>query len=445
MRSVRLREWQTRDPSTEPALRCGPVDSQTRARIRATNSTGRLEVVEVSGGLRVSTSSFVGAVDLGPVVLHIEPKIQPELAPTMMRYALGLDAVKLSSTLDMPVDRMSFTDLVAILLIEEIDRVRQAGLFRDYRAKFAWLGSPKGRLDFAKLASHPMLNRLALPCRYDARTANLALNQTLLASVMALRPAVSEHELQFELHAREALLRECCAALPLSPDLLAAARRQLDRRTAYYEPLLALAELILSARGPAFVADGGASSAALPGFLFDMNELFERFVARLCREHAPRHLRVEAQASSTHAFRYLANPHQWQLPRLRPDIVIYAGREPRLVIDTKYKDLAETRLNASDLYQLTLYSLSFGRDSFVPARLVFPAWGAVEIEPALEFRGMRGGVALARVTVFGLEMENCLEAVRNANRTQLTKVVATMAQPKPFTTMNGSSQSITGP
>ena len=144
----------------------------------------------------------------------------------------------------MPVDRMSFIDIVAILLIQEIDRVRHAGLFRDYRTEFAWLGSPIGRLDFAKLTSHPMRNRLALPCRYDSRTADLALNQTLLASVVALRPAVSDRKRQFELHAREALLRECCAARPLSPDLIAAARRHLDRRTAYYEPLLALAELI---------------------------------------------------------------------------------------------------------------------------------------------------------------------------------------------------------
>ena len=190
-------------------------------------------------------------------------------------------------------------------------------------------------------------------------------------------------------------------------------------------------ELILSARGPAFVAERGTSSAVLPGFLFDMNDLFERFVTRLCREHAPRHLRVERQASSAHAFHYLANPHQWQLPRLRPDLVLYDGREPRLVIDTKYKDLTGTRPNASDLCQLTLYSLSFGRDRFVPARLVFPARRTAEVEPALEFRGMRGGVALARVTVFGLEMENCLESLRSANHTQLTEAVAAMVQPKP--------------
>lgn len=378
--------------------------------------------------MRVKTFSFVGSLDVGPVTLHIRPKIAPELVPTIMRYALSFKSIAQSAPVEMPVEKGGFVDVIAVLLVQEIDRMIHAGLFRDYRTKTEWLGAPKGRLVVHVLARKAPRHRLALPCTYHERTSDLALNQTVLAAARCLRPSVGDRALQFELHAREALLGEFCEDRPFTCELLHQARADLDRRSAYYEPLIDLAELILAAQGSSF--GSLEKSAQLPGFLFDMNLLFERFVARLCREHAPPGLRVETQQGLRDSFRFRRNPHGWRLPQIRPDIVVYAGREPRLVLDAKYKDLGRGRPSATDLSQLTLYSMSFGRESFVPVRLVFPSTSfRAGLEPSIEFHGMGASGPLARVSVFGLDLERCAGALRLSDRREVSADVAAMLTP----------------
>src|SRR5207302_689891 len=102
----------------------------------------------------------------------------------------------------------------------------------------------------------------------------------------------------------------------------------------------------------------------------DMNFLFERFVIRLLSEYCPAGLRVEPQVSQGSAYRWRGNPHGWHRPRLRPDIVLYdrATNGPSLILDAKYKPLgARQHPSPEDLYQLTLYSMSFGQRQYVPA------------------------------------------------------------------------------
>jgi 5-methylcytosine-specific restriction enzyme subunit McrC len=195
---------------------------------------------------------------------------------------------------------------------------------------------------------------------------------------------------------------------------------QPDRRSGYYAPVVTLAEVIPEGTGAVFEQD---EALPLPGFLFNMDRLFERFVARLCREHAPPGLRVETQESSSSAYLYRANPHRWLRPRLRPDLMVRdAGGRAVLVLDTKYKILAGIPPAPGDLYQLTLYSMSFGRGTFVPARIIFPCVGSVGEKPVLDFYGLRTQV-LASISLVGLNLQACANALRHGDRPPLHNLV----------------------
>jgi 5-methylcytosine-specific restriction endonuclease McrBC regulatory subunit McrC len=283
---------------------------------------------------------------------------------------------------------------------------------------------PKGKLLLSQLARRPIGTRIEAPCRYTHRTPDVPLNRLVLAALQALRPAVLDRRLRFELHAREALFREICELAPLSYPVLQEARASMDRRSAYYEPVLRLAELVLESAGPTFV-DG--RTERLPGFLFNMDRLFERFVARLWREHVPPGLRVQSQESLRTAYRYRVNPHRRQPPELRPDIVVRDARDrPVLILDTKYKLLADKSLAPADLYQLTLYSLSFGREAHVPARIVYPSHGPAGTEPVLDFLGFQHAHVLGSVSMYGLDLRECAEALRRGSRTMLDGIVMDM-------------------
>jgi 5-methylcytosine-specific restriction enzyme subunit McrC len=103
-------------------------------------------------------------------------------------------------------------------------------------------------------------------------------------------------------------------------------------------------------------------------FLIDMNRLFERYIAQLLARDLPMvGLEVDLQPR-------LPLDQAGQVP-IRPDIVIRQAGRPILVVDTKYKRLAEGQVEQPDLFQVLAYCRALLIDQ---AMLIYPAAGATE-------------------------------------------------------------------
>jgi 5-methylcytosine-specific restriction enzyme subunit McrC len=125
-------------------------------------------------------------------------------------------------------------------------------------------------------------------------------------------------------------------------------RIHLTRATQRYEKALLYARMILEQRGPQLRA-GRTRVFAL---LFDMNALWERYIAVLLRRAAPPGLRVSAQ--ERHLF---WTPDGLGARRVRPDIVVrHPDGTPLLVIDTKWKVPSSGLPSDDDLKQMFVYN-----------------------------------------------------------------------------------------
>lgn len=128
-----------------------------------------------------------------------------------------------------------------------------------------------------------------------------------------------------------------------------------DRGLAHYRPLKPWCELILSYQSPVTMLGkhNGLS------FLFPMEQLFERYVAKQLQRQLPPEFKLKLQASS-HCLTH-HNGNDWF--RLKPDIVIYDKSRIVTVMDTKWKLLDASlnttkdkyNLNQADMYQLYAY------------------------------------------------------------------------------------------
>jgi 5-methylcytosine-specific restriction endonuclease McrBC regulatory subunit McrC len=206
----------------------------------------------------------------------------------------------------------------------------------------------------------------------------------------------------------------------------------MDHRTARYQPILELADLLLNGAG-ASVGDPGRV-ALFSSFLVDMNLVFERLVRRLLADFGPEGARVENQVSRTGTYRWSENPHGWRRPRLRPDFVVYdrLTNRPRMILDTKYKPLGATRRpSAEDLYQLTLYSMSFEHPVHIPSRIVYPAISGhlKALQPRVEFYGASSKKKMATVEFYGLPLLEAAQALIRNNATYLRRTVNALLQP----------------
>jgi 5-methylcytosine-specific restriction enzyme subunit McrC len=313
-------------------------------------------------GLRAR--GIVGVIAARGCALEILPKIDfpgedsRKAAGSIRRRLVHMLAV----ALDMKIDAGQITALdwqretlleILIRLFSEklIDAVRQ-GMPRRYLEHAADLPVLRGRLDVMRQFTSLAAESSRLACRYDALTANTALNQIMKAGVARLSRISRAVDNQRR-------LRELALTYVDIADVPVAALRWdqvvLDRTNNRWRELLNLARLLLGERFQT------TSAGDNDGFslLFEMNSLFEEYVARILeRALADSELRVISQGGRLYC---LETENRRGLFQTRPDILIKRGDRVVQIIDTKWKritariDDPKQGVSQADVYQMIAY------------------------------------------------------------------------------------------
>jgi len=129
-----------------------------------------------------------------------------------------------------------------------------------------------------------------------------------------------------------------------------------------YRPIFNLAKLFIEGN----VVETSTGSDGAYAFVFDMNMLFERFIARFIKENRdailPEYLKncnIYTQAV-TNRRAFAKNLDGKNVFNLKPDIIFKERDSVKLIIDTKYKLLNKTErkvgVSISDMYQMAAYA-----------------------------------------------------------------------------------------
>jgi 5-methylcytosine-specific restriction enzyme subunit McrC len=310
-------------------------------------------------GLRAR--GIVGVIAAEECALEILPKIDfpgesgASATGSTRRRLVHMLAVALDLKIDagqltaLDWQRETLLEILIRLFSEKlVDAVRQ-GVPRRYVEHSDDLPVLRGRLNvtrqFTTLAAEP--SRLA--CRYDALTADIALNQIMKAAVSQLARVARTVDNQRR-------LRELMFAYADIVDVPVLALRWdrvvLDRTNSRWRELLNLARLLLGARFQTTSA-GGIEGFSL---LFEMNTLFEEYIARMLKcALADTDLHVVSQGGRLYC---LEADDRRGLFQTRPDILVKRGDEVVQVIDTKWKRIAggiddpKQGVSQGDVYQM---------------------------------------------------------------------------------------------
>ena len=363
--NVSLREWESTGPERAQQLAGfhfeNPADRALAAEL---SRAGALEFDELYDGLRIRARAHVGRIRLGALTVTVMPKIgAPELL-ALFRYAYGLRDVKRLRSATYSTTGSLFQDLVIVQLYAEIRELFERGLAWNYVQQREELASPRGAIDFRRLALRGPAAAARLPCLH-------LLNRTVLAGLTLAQSIANDPDLRLALARQRRLLEELAGREELSADLLVRAKRKLNRLVAPYRSLVELIEVLYLGTVVEMESDT-AEGRRLPGFLFDMNRFFQRLLQRFLEEHL-RSAEVEAEHGLTHFLRYVRghNPRGRRAPRPRPDYAIKQHGRIVALLDAKYRDLWNAPLPREMLYQLTVYALSQGRGG--TAAILYPA------------------------------------------------------------------------
>lgn len=400
-------------------------DPRTRALAVTLKRAGVLTITELRTGLEIETRSYVGRVVVGPLDLTIVPKVAWQRWHVLFGYALRLRGLVRSDSGDAQLRPTSLQDLLVLQLVVEARDLIGRGLHREYVRQRAVLTSPRGRIDFRRIAAQGGLLEASVPCRYTRRIDDAVLNRTLLAGLLAAATVAGDVGLRADARRLAHEMEATVDHVPLDRRLLRDAHGALDRRTARYAPALRLIELLHVGQAVTLDDDPENSHMSMPGFALDMNSLWQRLLARVLAEWGDEmEVRQEVSLSGVIAQDPAFSPKPRHVKPPRPDFAVYRNAKLTAYLDAKYRDLWNTRLPREMLYQLALYATAQGQGA---AAMLYPTEDIDAVEERLLIRDPGSGATRAAVAlrpVLLARLEDLIAQPATAARTRARAEIA---------------------
>lgn len=354
----------------------------------------------------LQATHYVGTIHSAHGTLTILPKIDRGLEDaqaatrnliTMLCYAYDLPLLSTGDS-SFKTGQGSWLEILTRLFTRQLYQQLRQGLERVYVTVEERSPAMKGRwLLERQLARQPYIQPV-FEVRYDEFLSDTPLNRIFRYAVELLRGMsrlTENQQLLAELHR---LLGAVSLPVRIMPEDIE--HIQFTRLNERFFPPFQLAKLLLGSMSQ--VLQRG--TMPLTAFVFDMNALFERFVARFLVRHwrqivavkktAPLYLQSQMQGETP---LYLAqNAQGVPVFKLIPDLLMRDHRhQVQLIIDTKYKRLetstAKLEVSQQDLYQMLAYA---GRLNCANVLLLYPTNRAEQIEQTFTVINSRVNVAV---------------------------------------------------
>ncbi|OGF63748.1 MAG: hypothetical protein A2Y62_09345 [Candidatus Fischerbacteria bacterium RBG_13_37_8] len=339
----------------------------------------KVSVDNLKEGVRINAKSWVGVIRFSQFEVHIIPKLAGGYCGLvkMIEFACGLQLLRwLSKDRMIKIEKSNdLYDLVALLLVEECEKLLSAGLLSDYIEIESDIPVLRGRFLTSKQITKRFGEIDRLECRYDEYLKDIPENQIIEAALSFCARRIKNEELLMRCRYLYSVFSEACSTNEIV--MLQKIRENLtyNRLNEYYRTAHILAWHILDGLGinDIYVTHDRRCFA----FLFDMNKLFEEFIYKYLQKTLEKTNFIIRDQFSIKSIIYQSDSdHRYK--NIRPDFIIQAKNNigTKLPIDAKYVLIENNNVPRDICYQIFIYAYALGRKdtSVIPsAAFIFPS------------------------------------------------------------------------
>jgi 5-methylcytosine-specific restriction enzyme subunit McrC len=318
----------------------------------------------------LKTQNFVGMIHVGNRQLEILPKIDnndekdvdlnTERTNLVRMLCIALDLDIKSDQITNTGSSSTILEVMIQLFCKMLWKELHRGPVRQYEPHSDNLSVMRGRLNIGRQIRENLIRPDRLVCDFDEFTIDTPINQILKATLRLLQNKSINSE-----NKRKILQLLMCfdEVSDVIPTELHWNKLKIDRLSSRYNPLLELSKLFLKGKYQSIYAGTGIGFS----LLFDMNELFEKYVGRMLKIHPEnKHLTITLQKPE----RYLAirQHDKTQVCKLKPDVYAINNSDKNdskspWIVDTKWKKLNEEKskdgVGSGDVYQMLAYGYQY--------------------------------------------------------------------------------------
>ena len=321
----------------------------------------------------LTPASTVGALEIEDILsVSIRPKLDIARVLFLASYALGEFKLADLDSFDFPEEHHP-VEAVAFLFADAARRAFARGLLHGYRTEEEALLTVRGRIRFDEQIRKRFGVPLPAEVRYDDFTEDIPENQLVKAATHVLGAMRLRDPKSRALLGRAAATLENVSLVHFPPESVP--EITFNRLNGHYRQVIGLSRLILRHA----MVETGRGRVRAPGFLMDMNRVFEGFVRRALREKLQLTER-EFPANKQRPFDRNDNI------RIEPDLSWWKAGTCVFAGDAKYKPIKYQHAPNADVYQLLAYSTALD----LPGGILIYAKG--ERDPG-DLRGPKRGKA----------------------------------------------------
>lgn len=365
MRLLSLRERERIDFGAASHL--SPSDIEALARLEPALPKGTL----TWGHRNLSFGPFCGVLRVDDLTVELLPKTgnadQARGVLVAMLRATNFMSPPSTRNASLEMQRLHLLDQFIVDFCDRVEAALVQGPIAQYVRQEENLRTIRGRLALTQHLRSNLIDHSRLYCTFDERTIDNAYNRALKFVLHRLRLASVSPRTKGIVAALTHRFDQVQDVVVTPFDVEALPFDRLNRR---WQSIFERASRLLRGLFP----DVRAGNNEGVGLLFNMEQLFERFVGIKVRDA------WEHQALGPYEVR-LQSPQEHLAPAasaflMKPDVTVLKDGVPMMIMDTKWKDLAEgspwSAVSPADAYQMTTYAMHYG---CATVTLIYPSMG----------------------------------------------------------------------
>ena len=317
----------------------------------------------------VKFNEHVGVIQVGKTIIEVLPKAD-KLSTTIqsekgwrdmligMLRAVGSFEIKSTSNSNLKIKPNTILDLYFEQFIKEVECLIRNGIIKKYRKTEGNNNALKGNLLFNKNIQHNSIHHERFYIKYTTYDVEHIFHLILYKTIRLLQQINTNASLQSR-------IGSLLLNFPEMPDIKVSEvtfeKLVFNRKTQSYKKATEIARLLLLKYHPD-LSKGRNNVLAL---MFDMNDLWEKFILASLRKNKKTDTKIIAQSSKPF----------WQAKKgrrsfMKPDILIQK-KGINIVLDTKWKNLNGANPTAADLRQMYVYHEYYGAKKVA---LIYPGF-----------------------------------------------------------------------